>query len=597
MANFGDFVEKTWNDGANPPINAANLNANEDLLELTDNELARSQSFHLNEYLKYFRNRNTKDIELFQDYSTFVNDTPADVDLDEDLSSCIIGNACLECMILDNGADWFGFHKTITALDLTEFYDESASTTDDIIILFLHIDDITAFSGGFIYFNIGNGGVGNTYEYDIDVDAWNLDNGWNVVWMPKSDFFIWAGAPNWNNIDYIQIQVDFNAGHQNDLIVFQMLQMIRQDAVSSGYPNPFQRYMGAASGWENLFTIDYDVVTIVNDIHKKIKKLGIIKLNPAQNEAPFTPGNYPNCMLLYEDINMFVSKWEWHSKIGGGTELPSITWYIDGTHYVEVYVSADILCLDVVNGGAPVQTSWTFDNSLEKNESIIIFFEKQDDTFRVLGFKKGEKLAICEYESSFSSYGSIYLGVDNDDSFGLLTDFSISNSLNQLPIFKDNCPVCVMKSEDETVNNSVAMQNDDELFTNIPPNGTFEVELKLSVDATSNTPDIKLQWSVTGDISTFENISSDRGTLGPGTDATSIENAEYVKLRWRGDITVSNSYGVTSSNYCYIYETFIIKTGEEGGILQLQWAQDVAHASNTIVKAGSYFKVTPVNMQ
>lgn len=594
---FGDFSEVTFNDGMAPPINATNLNEMEGLLTITDLELERSKSFKLSEYLEYFRKRNQKDIDQYQDgYASYVNDTPAAVSLSDEDSKNVLGDIGLNINIDDNGANWFEFNKTLSSsIDLTKFYDGTASTTDDLIFILFYLSDGASITGagGFIYFNIGSGWIGNTYEYDFDIDAWGFDTGWNIAWVKKSDFYILAGAPNWNNIDYYQVECDFNAGYQNEYFIFNLIQMDRHDPIDGDYPNPFQRYMGSVSNWENLFTIPYDVFGIANDICIKNHNLGIMKFNPPNNETPFSPGNYLNGMLIYSDVNSFLSKFEWICKEAG--ELPSITWYIDSTHYAEVKVTSDTLYLSVANGGAAVDTTWAFTNALAKNEKVIIFFEKQDDTVRAICYKNGEILSICEYESSFSTYGDIYMGVSDDLSFGLLIEFVISHSMNQLHLVKKNEPAIILKPDDEILNNNSTLQNDDDIWAYLLPNQTYKIEFfgKVINSGASSTPDIKIAWTLTD----CEAVSS-RHCIGPGSSTTDVRNTvAHLSVYGMTDTVVygvSNAPGVYYSN---IQETFLIKASESGAKIQMQWAQNVATAVNTFMKEDTMMIITPVYMR
>ena len=67
MAAFGDFTPVTFVNSSAPAINDVNLNAIEDLLALTDEELRLRQAVRLSEYIDYFRSRNTKVIDYFND--------------------------------------------------------------------------------------------------------------------------------------------------------------------------------------------------------------------------------------------------------------------------------------------------------------------------------------------------------------------------------------------------------------------------------------------------------------------------------------------------------------------------------------------------
>lgn len=591
MAAFNEFSEITFIDGNSPPINAANLNALENVVALTDTELARSQSFKLSEYLQYFRKRNQKDIDTCQSgFGSYINNDAGSTTLSDEETLKIIGDLGLKILMANNAADYLDFSFSFTAKDLTKFIDSTISTTDDIIMISFYLNDGTAIqgSGGFIYFNIGNGGLGNTYEYDFDIDAWGFDTGWNVAWIPKSSFYIWAGAPNWNNIDFYQMQIDYNAGHQNDYIVLQLIQMVRHDPSAADYLNPFQKYMGSVSGWENKFLVGYDVFSIVFDTSIHNQKLGIMKLNPANFETPFTPGNYKDGLMIYEDVNCFISKFEWICK--EDDELPSITFYIDSTHYAEVYVTNSILYLSVANGGAAVNTTWTLDNQLIYNERVVIFFEKHDDTLRAIIQKGNEILGICEYETTFSSSGYICLGVSNDLSLGILTDFAISNSMNQLNLLEDK-PIIISKPEDELLNNSNTLQDDNDLYAYLLPNKSYKIEIFIkSITSGGTGIDLRTGWTLpSGSNYGFKHV------IGPIVNMTT-PSATEVKI-FVESITTTVEYGLNNTAYSNIQETFYIRIGEEGGKLQFRWAQRTKTAVNTYMKKNSFMVITPIDFR
>ena len=456
------------------------------------------------------------------------------------------------------------------------------------MVIKFYISDINAHSGGYIYFNIGNTSISNTYEYDFDIDAWGFDTGWNIAWAPKADFYIWAGSPNWNNIDYWQMQIDYNAGYQNEYMVLQYMQLVRHDPDSSDYFNAFQKYFGSSSGFQNQFSQSYPAFTIVNDVGQEVKKLGIIKLNPANFETPFTPGNYKNGMLIYENVNCFISKFMLICKEDG--ELPSITFYIDSTHYAELYVTSDTLYLSVANGGAPVDTTFAFLNSLSKQEEVVIFFEKQNDILRAICYKKGEKLCICEYESIFTSPGDIYLGVSNDLSLGLFTDFAISNSLNQIHLASDNMSMIVKKKEDQLFN-STTFANDNDIYMYLKPNQAYKVSLDLMAKCSNNTTDIKTAWVLTDcQYITIRNV------IGPAMNSTDVHETEVKLTQYYPSSIASYGLSSTGNRTAYIQETFSIIAGETGGKIQLQIGQFASGSTITVSELGTCMEITPIKM-
>lgn len=133
--------------------------------------------------------------------------------------------------------------------------------------------------------------------------------------------------------------------------------------------------------------------------------------------------------------------------------------------------------------------------------------------------------------------------------------------------------VYARKTANETVNNSAVLQNDDELSWAVVASGVYRLELHLIYD-TGTTPDLKIGWTFPAGLTMVwggiyadtagavalvsGNIQTTAQSIG-GAGAAAIRGAHF----W-GIVTVSTA-----------------------GTLQLQWAQDTANATDTIVRAGS----------
>lgn len=126
----------------------------------------------------------------------------------------------------------------------------------------------------------------------------------------------------------------------------------------------------------------------------------------------------------------------------------------------------------------------------------------------------------------------------------------------------------VLKSADESVNNSETLQNDDELLLAIGANEKWEVTFYILAISATTTPDLRVAITApsgaTGAISLFYDVGTDGELLG-GT-VTGIALVASLRL------IVISAVVVNSSN---------------AGNIQLQWAQSTATAENTTVKAGS----------
>lgn len=132
----------------------------------------------------------------------------------------------------------------------------------------------------------------------------------------------------------------------------------------------------------------------------------------------------------------------------------------------------------------------------------------------------------------------------------------------------------IVKEADETVNNSAALQNDDELLFAVAANEVWQFEGVLFVSA-QTTEDFKLTFTgPTGAVGAFGAKSTDIAASNAGT--TSLGNAV--------SLIVANNAGIIVHFWGGIHN------GANAGNLTLQWAQDTAAGVNTTVRAGSYIK-------
>lgn len=137
-------------------------------------------------------------------------------------------------------------------------------------------------------------------------------------------------------------------------------------------------------------------------------------------------------------------------------------------------------------------------------------------------------------------------------------------------------PVFKRKTSDETVNNSATLQNDDHLFLSVAASTTYELDGVLHYNS-GTTPDFKFGWTVPTGLTmkytvqavsgSFNGFSQDQTTI-PAIDGQGVDVAAVL--------------------------TGIVIVSTTAGTLTLQWAQNTANASNTIVRAGSYLRLRKV---
>lgn len=573
MSEFGKFSEITFVDGTSPPINADNLNELERVVALTDSELARSDSVKFSEWSEYFFERNTNVLFYFTDYSSWTNHYPANGSLSDEQSNNLIGNDALKMEIINAVAGWMSISQTKSTVDLAKFFDGSASTTSDILVIYFYVSDSAAFDD--LEFRFGDD-FGNSYHLDVGS---GFSTGWNAIYPQKSDFNVIGAPTGWNDITYLRIAPHSVAGNVGEYMYFQHLGIIRQDPVYSGYCNPFQKYMGAVTGWENLFAIANDTIIVYRDYQDMIEKIGFMKLD----------GQADNTELrIYDNILEFISKFEFYCKYAG--ESASINWYADSNNHAVLYISSDTFYLDVTEGGVLTQTSQALDNSLIKNERFYIYFEKQLDTFRGILIKDGESITILEYETSISADtdGYIFLGQNTSNSYSFLTDFEIGRKpIGKLP--RELLPRLVrMQAEQTFTNNTIT--NVLGLVANLAPNSFYKVDLFVVAACNSATPDIKIAWELTNCQAYTYRCCQGPPTNTTNVDDTNIRSSEY-------GITTELSYGCESGgSETFIKETSIILSQYDAGKIQIKAAQNNTDAGNpTTIKSRSYMIITPLD--
>jgi len=144
-------------------------------------------------------------------------------------------------------------------------------------------------------------------------------------------------------------------------------------------------------------------------------------------------------------------------------------------------------------------------------------------------------------------------------------------------------PVYVWKTVNESVTNSIVDQLDDELFLPIEPFSVYTVLTCVAVSG-STSGDLRLGYSVpTG-------VSGRRHNMGLAGGATSTTGPMRISVHgWPTAVT----YGITSTSVAVIEEG-VLYTEATGGLLHMQWAQNVVNATATVVEAGSFMKLQQV---
>jgi hypothetical protein len=161
-------------------------------------------------------------------------------------------------------------------------------------------------------------------------------------------------------------------------------------------------------------------------------------------------------------------------------------------------------------------------------------------------------------------------------------DFWVHNGTVYKPLI--GAPV-VVKTANETVNDSTVYQDDNELFVAVAPNAVYKCHVHLIFSTYSaHNEGFKVSFTApagaTFNAGWFETLLGTSGAVG-ATEA----NASCTGIIPTGDPSTDNVY----------ISDFILITSATAGTLQLQWAQNTDWAVNTTVYAGSTLEARRVS--
>lgn len=138
----------------------------------------------------------------------------------------------------------------------------------------------------------------------------------------------------------------------------------------------------------------------------------------------------------------------------------------------------------------------------------------------------------------------------------------------------------------ESVTNSVVMQDDDELFWDLGV-GVWRVEAFLHASGAAAS-DVQTSWTFSGTTN-----GTNRSCIGPGAGTTSVTAGGIVRTSTHA-IGTAVAYGVDGTTTGVIHEDiYLIVTA--AGRLRLQWAQATAGATATNMNSGSRLYVTQIS--
>jgi hypothetical protein len=174
-------------------------------------------------------------------------------------------------------------------------------------------------------------------------------------------------------------------------------------------------------------------------------------------------------------------------------------------------------------------------------------------------------------------------GTDFDDAVGqhFLSPYYFRESDSTLaalstiiaPSMKSRITQVIRKGANEIVNNSSTLQDDDDFVFRIDTTGEWEIELVLRI-VSGATPGFKYAFTLPA-LAAIRLVPAD-GSIGSEVDVTAAQTL------------------TTDGTSQHIHLRFWLVSGGTAGNVQFQWAQNVADASDTTVRAQSYMKFTRI---
>lgn len=174
---------------------------------------------------------------------------------------------------------------------------------------------------------------------------------------------------------------------------------------------------------------------------------------------------------------------------------------------------------------------------------------------------------------SSAAYGPLYALTDAQTIYVQDTDGTRTLVARNFPTSR------VVKTADQTVNNSATLANDDVLKFAVAASARYYVRAQLLVTSLGTTSDLKVAWTMPSGAS-GSHWAANATYVASGSSSTAVTAA-------------GTAIAVGSANVTYPVEleaNFVIST--TAGTVQMQWAQNTQTEEDTKVLAGSHLLVT-----
>lgn len=564
MAEFGNFIEKTWTNGSGESINATTLNLRETKIGQLDEECRRSQSISFSEYKDYFTTRSTQVISTFdaKDDWTLTDGVATD-------SSTYnrVGKSGIKIVDNDASAGWLRIYRTDFSIDLDVFMNQDdASSTSDYIYLLYYCNDASKVSD--ITVRLGQ----DTSNYYYLTFSSGITTGYQSAYMLKSNFSTGAGSPSWSStFTYVSVGWNSTSSAGGDYVIFDILGMIREDWTNS-------HVWSLDDGNGNW---DVEVLDPQTEVYQYYDPF-FGKIGLQKGEGTWSYGLHAYC-----DVTDFVAEIEHHVTVQG--ELSNFRWGIDANNYIDVYVTSSTFYIDEyvsASGGHVATLSLPY--TLEKFSQARVVIEKNGTYIRAI-LKTDSWTLAGDYETSLTDAGCCYIcGSVSGTNFSFVSDFVFSHMPTNLLIDDWAYPKIIKNETVESSSNNSSWVNISDCIIDLA-HGVYEIEINLHFNCASETPDITFSFS-SSDI--LYNVDGGIGVIGPAIGSTNPGAAEEGKFA-SYDALDDEIYFGTDINVGYAVIKTVVTVPGIGYTIYPRFHQRNTDGSNPVyVRKETYVKVT-----
>jgi hypothetical protein len=568
MSNFIDWTEVTYVNDDSPNITASNLNKNETALTKITGELNSYNASNMKDFIDYAINNNTKEIHNFENTSDFT--TTGYMSLGQARSSAVLfGSGGVTIQSSRSSAASIGIYDNFSSIDLTTFKSGASSSSSDYIFFAFYLSDSSKIRS--ILIRLGDNDTNCYYKF---ITSWSTT--WNFKKFKKSEFGTDGSPSGWNDITFLRIYVETYTNSESDYVICNKMWLSRKD---SNVPTSSCLYVTNGSGSYNssMYLQSYDDIVAYYD--KYIGKKGF--------HSAMT--SYSSDMLqIMSDVNSFSFKCEMYAKID--EYAGSLRWYINAYNFIDVECHLNKLrIMQCYNGDYSYIAQGTLTDFISNNDRMELWVEKTpDNIIRARLEVDGMKPVYAESTIDISSTVAGDLGIVSSfwGANYFVTDF-VANNNPSIPLsdLGNSLKKIVTKLHDDSIQASTTLEDDNELKIKLPSNSIFEVDFVGLYSCSVSLADIKFAWDITGDYEVFHD---GRIIMAAGTGATSFTDVELTLNNYA--FATSSPAGTVSGNEMPYYEKIMVKTGESGCVMQLQWAQNTSRVEPVTLEAGSFIR-------